>query len=203
MGREPSNTARSPSTIRSDRRPAMARMKERFRNEVVPAMMKEFNYKNVNQVPRLEKAVINMGVGTAVQDPKTLEGAVRDMTAISGQKPVITRAKRSIAAFKIREGMRIGCMVTLRGDRMWYFLDKLFNVAMPRIRDFGGINPNAFDGHGNFAVGLKEQLVFPEIDYDTIDRIRGMDIIIGTTARSDEEARALLRALGLPFRSER
>jgi len=177
-------------------------MKERYRNDIVPALMKELSYKNVMQVPRLEKVVINMGVGTAVQDAKTLDAAVKDLTQISGQKPVVTRAKRSIAAFKIREGMRIGCKVTLRGDRMWYFLDKLFNVVMPRIRDFGGINPNAFDGHGNFAVGLKEQLVFPEIDYDSIDRIRGMDIVIATTAPTDQEARALLRALGVPFRNE-
>jgi len=181
----------------------MPRLKDRYRSEVVPGLMKEFNYKNVMQVPRLEKVVISMGVGTAVQDPKTMDGAVRDMTAISGQKPVVTRAKRSIAAFKIREGMRIGCKVTLRGDRMWHFLDKLFNVVMPRIRDFGGINPDAFDGHGNFATGLKEQLVFPEIEYDQIDRIRGMDIIIGTTAKTDQEGRALLKALGLPFRSEK
>ncbi len=179
----------------------MPRLKDRYRNETIPALMKEFNYKNVNQVPRLEKVVINMGVGTAVQDPKTLDAAVRDLTAISGQKPVITRAKKSIAAFKIREGMRIGCKVTIRGDRMWFFLDKLFNVVMPRIRDFGGINPDSFDGHGNFATGLKEQLVFPEIEYENIDRIRGMDIVIGTTAPSDQEARALLRALGLPFRA--
>jgi large subunit ribosomal protein L5 len=178
------------------------RLKERYRTEIVPALMKELSLDNVMQVPRLEKVVVNMGVGTAVQDPKTLDAAVRDMTAITGQKPVVTRAKRSIAAFKIREGMRIGCKVTLRGERMWYFLDKLFNVVMPRIRDFGGINPNAFDGHGNFAVGLKEQLVFPEIDYDSIDRIRGMDIIITTTANTDQEARALLKALGLPFRTE-
>ena len=178
----------------------MPRLKDQYRNEVIPVLMKEFNYKNVNQVPRVQKVVINMGVGTAVQDPKTLEAAVRDLTQISGQKPVVTRAKRSIAAFKIREGMRIGCMVTLRGDRMWYFLDKLINVTVPRIRDFGGINPNAFDGHGNFAMGLKEQLVFPEIEYDRVDRTRGMDIIIGTTARTDQEARALLKALGLPFR---
>ena len=181
----------------------MPRLKDRYRNEVVPGLMKEFNYKNVMQVPRLEKVVLNMGVGTAVQDAKTLDAAVRDMSAISGQKPVVTRAKRSIAAFKIRTGMRIGCKVTLRGNQMWYFLDKLFNVTIPRIRDFTGINPESFDGHGNFAMGLKEQLVFPEIDYDQIDRIRGMDIIIGTTARTDEEARALLRALGLPFRGER
>jgi len=180
----------------------LPRLKERYRTEVVQALMKEFDYKNVMQVPRLQKAVVNMGVGTAVAEPKTLEAAVRDMTSIAGQKPVITRARRSIAAFKIREGMRIGCMVTLRGDQMWYFLDKLFNVVMPRIRDFGGINPNAFDGHGNFATGLKEQLVFPEVDYDSIDRIRGMDIVIGTTAATDQEGRALLRALGCPFRSE-
>jgi large subunit ribosomal protein L5 len=180
----------------------MSRLRDRYRNDVIPGLMKELNYKNVMQVPRLEKVVINMGVGTAVQDAKTLEAAVRDMTAISGQKPVITRAKRSIAAFKIREGMRIGCKVTLRGDRMWHFLDKLFNVTIPRIRDFAGINPNSFDGHGNFAMGLKEQLVFPEIDYDSVDRIRGMDIIITTTANTDQEARAMLKALGLPFRSE-
>ena len=180
----------------------MARMKDRDRDQTVPGLMKEFGYKNVMQVPRVEKVVINMGVSTAVQDAKTLDAAVRDMSAITGQKPVITRAKKSIAAFKIREGMRIGCKVTLRGEQMWQFLDKLFNVVMPRIRDFGGINPNSFDGHGNFAMGLKEQLVFPEIEYDQIDRIRGMDIIIGTTAKTDEEGRALLRALGLPFRAE-
>jgi len=178
------------------------RLKEQYRERVIPVLMKELNYKNVMQVPRLEKVVINMGVGTAVQDAKTMDAAVRDLTAISGQKPVVTRAKRSIAAFKIRENMRIGTKVTLRGDRMWYFLDKLFNVTIPRIRDFGGINPNSFDGHGNFAMGLKEQLVFPEIDYDSIDRIRGMDIIITTTANTDQEGRALLRALGLPFRNE-
>lgn len=180
----------------------MPRLKDKYRSEVIPALLKEFSYKNVMQVPRLDKVVINMGVGTAVADAKTIDTAVRDMTAISGQKPVVTRAKRSIAAFKIREGMRIGCKVTIRGDRMWYFLDKLFNVTIPRIRDFGGINPNAFDGHGNFAMGLKEQLVFPEIDYDAIDRVRGMDIIITTTAPTDQEGRALLKALGLPFRAE-
>jgi large subunit ribosomal protein L5 len=175
-------------------------MKDRYRSEVVPALMKEFEYHNVMQVPRLEKVVVNMGVGTAVQDPKTLDGAVRDMTTITGQKPVITRAKRSIAAFKIREGMRIGCKVTLRGERMYSFLDKLFNVTLPRVRDFQGISPNSFDGRGNFALGMREQLTFPEIEYDKVDRTRGMDIIITTTARSDEEARALLKALGLPFR---
>jgi large subunit ribosomal protein L5 len=177
-----------------------ARMKEKFRNETIPAMMKEFSYKNVMQVPHLEKVVVNMGVGTAVQDPKTLDAAVRDMTAITGQKPVVTRARRSIAAFKIREGMRIGCKVTLRGERMYEFLDRLFNVTLPRVRDFGGISPNSFDGHGNFAMGMREQLVFPEIDYDKIDRTRGMDIIITTSSRTDEEARSLLKNLGLPFR---
>jgi large subunit ribosomal protein L5 len=182
--------------------PVRPRLKGRYREAAVPALMKEFGYKNVMQVPRLEKVVINMGVGTAVQDTKTLDAAVRDMTAISGQKPVVTHAKRSIAAFKIRTGMRIGCKVTLRGDRMWFFLDKLVNVAIPRIRDFGGINPDSFDGHGNFSMGLKEQLVFPEVDYDQIDRIRGMDICIATTARSDQEGRALLRELGMPFRRE-
>ncbi len=177
------------------------RLRDRYRSEVIPALMKEFSYRNVMQVPRVEKIVINMGVGTAVADSKTLDAAVRDMTSISGQKPVITRAKKSIAAFRIREGMRIGCKVTIRGDRMWYFLDKFVNVVIPRIRDFGGIDPNAFDGHGNFATGLKEQLVFPEIEYDSIDRIRGMDICITTTAASDEEGRALLKALGMPFRA--
>jgi large subunit ribosomal protein L5 len=178
----------------------MARLKERYKNEIIPTLMKEFQYGNVMQVPRLDKVVINMGVGTAVQDPKTLDGAVRDLSIITGQKPVITRAKRSIAAFKIREGMRIGCKVTLRGERMYDFLDKLFNVTLPRVRDFGGISPNSFDGRGNFAMGMREQLTFPEIEYDKVDRTRGMDIIITTTARSDEEARALLRHIGLPFR---
>jgi large subunit ribosomal protein L5 len=178
----------------------LPRLKQRYRTDAIPALMKEFSYKNVMQVPRLEKVVLNMGVGTAVQNPKDLDNAVRDLSLISGQRPVVTRAKRSIAAFKIREGMRIGCKVTLRGDQMWYFLDKLFNLTLPRVRDFGGVSPNAFDGRGNFAMGLKEQLVFPEIEYDTVDRTRGMDIIITTTARTDEEARALLRQLGVPFR---
>ena len=178
----------------------MARLKERYKSDIIPALMKEFQYTNIMQVPKLDKVVINMGVGTAVQDPKTLDGAVRDLSLISGQKPVVTRAKRSIAAFKIRQGMRIGCKVTLRGDRMYDFLDKLFNVTLPRVRDFGGISPNSFDGRGNFAMGMREQLTFPEIEYDKVDRTRGMDIIITTTAKNDEEARALLRQLGLPFR---
>ncbi|MBI3912293.1 MAG: 50S ribosomal protein L5 [Armatimonadetes bacterium] len=178
----------------------MPRLKERYRNEVVPELMKRFDYKNVMQVPRLEKIVLNMGVGAAVQDSKQLDNAVRDMALISGQRPVVTCAKRSIAAFKIRQGMRIGCKVTLRGDRMYEFLDKLISVALPRVRDFGGVSPKSFDGHGNFAMGVREQLVFPEIDYDTVDRMRGMDIIVDTSARTDEEAHALLRALGMPFR---
>jgi large subunit ribosomal protein L5 len=186
--------------VLEERSDDMARLKERYRSEIIPALMKEFQYTNVMQVPKLDKVVINMGVGTAVQEPKTLDGAVRDLSTITGQKPVVTRAKRSIAAFKIREGMRIGCKVTLRGDRMYDFLDKLFNVTLPRVRDFGGISPNSFDGRGNFAMGMREQLTFPEIEYDKVDRTRGMDIIITTTAKNDEEARALLRQLGLPFR---
>ena len=178
----------------------MARLKDKYKDEVTPAMMKQFGYKSMMQVPRVEKVVINMGVGQAVQDPKLLDGAVRDLTAISGQKPVITKAKKSIANFKIREGMRIGAKVTLRGLRMYDFLDKLINVTLPRVRDFGGVNPSAFDGRGNFAMGLKEQLIFPEIDYDKIDKVRGMDVIITTTAGTDEEARGLLKAMGMPFR---
>jgi len=178
----------------------MPRLKDRYRNEVVPALMERFRYRNVMQVPRLEKIVLNMGVGAAAQKPNLLDGALRDMALISGQRPVATRARRSIAAFKIREGHRIGCMVTLRGDRMWEFLDKLISIALPRVRDFTGLSPKAFDGHGNFAMGLREQLVFPEIDYDTVDAIRGLDVIITTTARTDEEGLALLRALGMPFR---
>lgn len=178
----------------------MARLKDKYKNEVVPALMKQFNYDNIMRVPRLEKVVINMGVGQAVQDPKQLDGAVRDMTTIAGQKPVITKAKKSIANFKIRTGMRIGAKVTLRGDRMMEFLDKLFNAALPRVRDFGGISPTSFDGRGNFAMGLREQLVFPEIEYDKIDKIRGMDIVITTTAKTDEEAKVLLKLMGMPFR---
>jgi large subunit ribosomal protein L5 len=180
----------------------MARLKEKYKSEIVPAMMKQFNYDSVMQVPKVEKVVINMGVGAAVQEPKLLDGAVKDMTAISGQKPIVTRAKKSIANFKIRAGMRIGAKVTLRGERMYEFLDKLFNATLPRVRDFGGISPTAFDGRGNFAMGLKEQLVFPEIDYDKIDKIRGMDIVVTTSAKTDEEARSLLKALGMPFKEK-
>lgn len=179
------------------------RLKERFDKEIVPALVKEFNYKNVMQAPRLEKVVINMGVGQAGQtggDPKLLDNAMRDLTAITGQKPAVTRAKKSIANFKLRAGSRVGAKVTLRGTRMYEFLDRLFNITLPRVRDFQGINPNSFDGRGNFAMGMKEQLTFPEIEYDKVDKSRGMDIIIVTTAKSDQEARYLLQQLGLPFR---
>jgi large subunit ribosomal protein L5 len=176
-----------------------ARLKERFLNEVAPALMRKFNYKSIMQVPRVEKVVINMGVGDAVQNPKLLDSAVEDLTAISGQKPIVTRARKSIAGFKVRQGMPIGCKVTLRGERMYHFLDKLFNVALPRVRDFRGVSAKAFDGRGNYTLGIKEQLIFPEIDYDKIDKVRGMDIVIVTTARTDEESRELLAGLGMPF----
>ncbi|MEW8976861.1 MAG: 50S ribosomal protein L5 [Symbiobacterium sp.] len=177
----------------------MAILKTKYQEEVVPALQKQFNYRNPMQVPRLEKIVINMGVGEAVQNPKALDAAVGDIAAITGQRPVITRAKKSIASFKIRTGMPIGCKVTLRGDRMWDFLEKLIYIALPRVRDFRGVSPKAFDGRGNYALGLKEQLIFPEIDYDKVDKIRGMDVIIVTTAKTDEEAKALLAGLGMPF----
>ena len=176
------------------------RMKERYRKEVVPSLMKEFGYKNVMQAPKVEKVVVNMGVGGAVQDAKLLDNAMNDVAEITGQRPQVTKARKSISNFKIRAGMRIGCKVTLRGARMYEFLDRLLNVTLPRVRDFGGISPDSFDGRGNFAMGLREQLVFPEIDYNKMDKVRGMDIVIGTSAKSDEEARALLRALGMPFR---
>jgi len=175
-------------------------MKERYRKEVVPSLMKEFGYKNVMQAPKVEKVVVNMGVGGAVQDAKLLDNAMNDVAEITGQRPQVTKARKSISNFKIRAGMRIGCKVTLRGARMYEFLDRLLNVTLPRVRDFGGISPDSFDGRGNFAMGLREQLVFPEIDYNKMDKVRGMDIVIGTSAKSDEEARALLRALGMPFR---
>ena len=179
------------------------RLKERYQNETVPALMKQFGYKNIMQAPKLEKVVINMGVGVAGQtggDPKQLDNAIRDLTTIAGQKPAVTRAKKSIANFKLREGARVGAKVTLRGVRMYEFLDRLFNLTLPRVRDFQGINPNSFDGRGNFAMGMKEQLTFPEIEYDKVDKMRGMDIIIVTTAKTDAEARSLLQQLGLPFR---
>jgi len=178
----------------------MPRLKERYKNEVVPALMKTFGYANVMQVPRLNKVVVSMGVGQATQDPKLLDGAVADMTLITGQKPAVTRAKKSISNFKVRQGNAIGCRVTLRGAMMHEFLDRLFNVVLPRVRDFSGVPADSFDGRGNFAMGLKEQLVFPEIDYDKIDRVRGMNIVIDTSAKTDEEARELLKLLGLPFR---
>lgn len=176
-----------------------ARLKEKYKSEVAQAMMQKFGYKNVMEIPKVEKVVINMGVGEAVGNPKVLDAAVADMTLIAGQKPVVTRAKKSIAAFKIREGMPIGAKVTMRGERMYQFLDKLINISLPRVRDFRGVNPKSFDGRGNYTLGIKEQLIFPEIDYDKIDKIRGMDIIIVTTAKTDEEARELLRLMGMPF----
>lgn len=178
----------------------MPRMKDRYQKEVVPSLMKQFSYGNIMQAPRLTKVVVSMGVGGATQDTKLLDAAIGDLTLITGQKPAVTRAKKSISNFKLREGMRIGAKVTLRGTIMYEFLDRLFNAVLPRIRDFNGIAPDAFDGRGNFAMGLKEQLVFPEIDYDKVDRTRGMNIVIGTTAKTDEEGRGLLKALGLPFR---
>lgn len=177
----------------------MARLKERFLNEVTPALIQKFNYTTVMQVPKVEKVVINMGVGDAVANSKVLDSAVNDMQLISGQKPVITRAKKSIAGFKLRENMPIGVKVTLRGERMYYFLDKLFNVTLPRVRDFQGVSTKAFDGRGNYTLGLKEQLIFPEIEYDQVDKVRGMDIVIVTTAKTDEESRELLTGLGMPF----
>ncbi len=178
----------------------MARLKEFYLNEIVPGMMKKFGYKNVMEVPKLNKIVINMGVGEAKENAKVLESATKDLEIIAGQKPVITKAKKSIANFKLREGMSVGCKVTLRGERMYDFADRLINLALPRVRDFRGINPNAFDGRGNYALGIKEQLIFPEIDYDKIDKVRGMDIIFVTTADTDEEARELLTGFGMPFK---
>jgi large subunit ribosomal protein L5 len=176
-----------------------ARLKDRFLNEVTPALIQKFSYSTVMQVPKIEKVVINMGVGEAVSNSKVLDVAVQDLQLIAGQKPVVTKAKKSIAGFKLRENMPIGVKVTLRGERMYHFLDKLFNVALPRVRDFRGVSSKAFDGRGNYTLGLKEQLIFPEIEYDKIDKVRGMDIVIVTTAKSDEESRELLTQLGMPF----
>jgi large subunit ribosomal protein L5 len=177
-----------------------SRLKEKYQKEVAPALFKEFNYTNSMQVPTINKVVVNIGMGEAIQNAKAMDAAVADLAAITGQRPVITRAKRSVAAFKLREGMQIGCMVTLRGDRMYQFLDKLMNVALPRLRDFQGVSPEAFDGRGNYTLGLREQLVFPEIDYDKVDKVRGMEVSIVTTARTDEEGRRLLRMMGMPFK---
>ena len=177
------------------------RMKERYDKDTVPALMKEFSYKNPMQVPRLVKVVVNVGLGEAIQNPKLLDGAVKEMSDITGQKPVVKKARKSIASFKLREGMAIGCMVTLRQEKMWEFLDRLINVALPRIRDFKGVSGKAFDGRGNYTLGLKEQYIFPEIDYDKVEMVHGMDIAIVTTARTDEEGKALLRLMGMPFRN--
>ena len=176
-----------------------SRLKEQYLKEIVPAMEKKFGYTNTMQVPKLSKIVVNMGVGEAKENAKLLESAMKDMEIITGQKPVMTTAKKSIANFKIREGMKIGCKVTLRGDKMYEFLDRLVNLSLPRVRDFRGVNPNAFDGRGNYALGIREQLIFPEIEYDKIDKTRGMDIIIVTTAKTDEEARELLTLFNMPF----
>ena len=177
----------------------MSRLKEQYQNEIIDAMIKKFGYKNIMEVPKLDKVVINMGVGEAKDNAKALDSAVADMEKITGQKAVLTRAKNSVANFKIREGMAIGCKVTLRGEKMYEFVDRLINLALPRVRDFRGVNPNAFDGRGNYALGIKEQLIFPEIEYDKVDKIRGMDIVFVTTAKTDEEARELLRLFGMPF----
>ena len=178
----------------------MERLRQQYDNEIVDAMVKKFSYKNKLQVPRIEKIVVNMGVGEAKDNSKALESAVRDLGIITGQKAIITKAKKSIAAFKLREGMSIGCKVTLRGKRMYQFADRLINLALPRVRDFRGINPNSFDGRGNYSLGVREQLIFPEIEYDKIDKIRGMDIVFVTTANTDEEARELLKLFGMPFK---
>ncbi len=176
-----------------------SRLKEMYKNEIVDAMVKKFGYKNVMEVPKLDKIVVNMGVGEAKENAKVLEMAVGDMETITGQKAVVTKAKKSVANFKIREGQSIGCKTTLRGDKMYEFLDRLVNLALPRVRDFRGVNPNSFDGRGNYALGIKEQIIFPEIEYDKIDKVRGMDVIFVTTAKTDEEARELLRLFNMPF----
>ncbi|NJD02126.1 MAG: 50S ribosomal protein L5 [Ruminiclostridium sp.] len=177
----------------------MARLKDKYLSEVVPAMQSQFKYKSTMQIPKLEKVVLNMGVGEVKENPKAMDSAVNDMAIVTGQRPIITKAKKSVAAFKVREGMNIGCKVTLRGNKMYEFVDKLFNVALPRVRDFRGISGNSFDGRGNFSLGVREQLIFPEIEYDKVDKVRGMDIVFVTTARTDEEAKALLKHLGMPF----
>ncbi|WP_148235946.1 50S ribosomal protein L5 [Thermaerobacter marianensis] len=178
----------------------MTNLKEKYEKEVVPALMQRFGYKSIMQVPRIEKVVINMGVGDAIQNPKLLDAAVNELALITGQRPMVTRARKSISAFKVRAGMPIGCKVTLRKQRMWDFLTRLIFLALPRVRDFRGLDPDSFDGRGNYSLGLREQLIFPEIDYDDIEKVRGMDVTIVTTAKTDEEARELLRLLGMPFR---
>ena len=178
----------------------MSRLKDMYYNEIVPAMVSKFGYKNIMQVPKLDKIVLNMGVGEAKDNAKALESAVKDMEIIAGRKVIVTKAKNSVANFKIREGMAIGCKTTLRGEKMYEFADRLVNLALPRVRDFRGVNPDAFDGRGNYALGIKEQLIFPEIEYDKVDKVRGMDVIFVTTANTDEEARELLRLFGMPFK---
>ena len=178
----------------------METLREQYQKEVVPAMMKKFNYKSVMQVPKLDKIVINIGLGDIKDNPKSLDNAISDLTSITGQKPIVTKARKSIAAFKLREGVNVGCKVTLRSGKMYDFANKLFNLALPRVRDFRGVSTHSFDGKGNYSLGIKEQLIFPEIEYDKIDKIRGMDIIFVTTAKSDEEAKELLTLLGMPFR---
>jgi large subunit ribosomal protein L5 len=177
----------------------LSRLKETYENEIVDSMMKKFGYKNVMQVPKIDKVIINMGVGEAKDNAKILDSAVKDLEIIAGQKPIVTKAKKSVANFKLREGVAIGCKVTLRGQKMYEFVDRLINLALPRVRDFRGVNPNAFDGRGNFALGIKEQLIFPEIEYDKVDKVRGMDVIFVTTAKTDEEARELLTLFNMPF----
>lgn len=176
------------------------RLKEKYRGEIIKAMMDEFGYTNVNQVPKVEKVVLNMGLGEALQNPKVVDGAQNDLRAITGQKPIVTKARKSIAGFKLREGNNIGCCVTLRGDRMYEFLERLIHVALPRVRDFRGISRKAFDGHGNYSLGVKEQIIFPEIDYDKVDKVRGLNITVVTSAGTDDESRSLLSHLGMPFR---
>ena len=179
----------------------MARLKEKYQNEIAPALRQKFGYKNVMQIPKMDKIVINVGVGESVHNAKAMDFAVADLTRLSGQKPIVTKAKKSIAAYKLRTGMSIGCKVTLRGRRMYEFMDRLFCIALPRVRDFRGVSENAFDGRGNYTLGLKEQLIFPEIEYDKIDKLRGMDVVFVTTAKTDEEARELLRGFGMPYRN--
>ena len=178
---------------------ALSRLKEQYQNEIVDALIKKFGYKNIMEVPKLDKVVINMGVGEAKDNAKALDTAIADMEKITGQKAVVCKAKKSVANFKLREGMPIGCKVTLRGEKMYEFVDRLINLALPRVRDFRGVNPNAFDGRGNYALGIKEQLIFPEIEYDKVDKVRGMDVIFVTTAKTDEEARELLKQFNMPF----
>ena len=179
----------------------MEKLKELYKNEVVPALMKKFNYKSVMEVPKLEKIVLNVGLGDIRENPKALENTINDLSIITGQKPVVTKARKSIAAFKVREGVNMGCKVTLRSEKMYEFAYKFFNVALPRVRDFRGVSANSFDGRGNYSMGIKEQLIFPEIEYDKVDKLRGMDIIFVTTAETDEEAKELLRLLGMPFKA--